>query len=97
MINGNYIGSKTTNESGLLTQHLSAEKTQKCNVLELLSLQKAGFLVLMIAAVTINRMQNQCLSLMKHSQNCHLHYFQKNLKGEISNYGKLKLKIRDFI
>lgn len=53
-----------TVQSGLLTQHLSAEKIQKCNVLELLSLQKAGFLVLMIAAVTLDLTQNHLRRLI---------------------------------
>lgn len=99
--NGNIIFGKryNPNNSSKRSPHptLIGGKTQKCNVPELLSLQKAGFLVLMIAAVTINRMQNQCLSQMKHSQNCHLHYFQKNSKGEISNYAKLKIKNRILI
>ena len=124
MINGNYIGNKTTNESGLPyvidmngniivgkrsgngrgpgalpTPHptLIGGNDPQVQMAGLLKIGGEKYLAMIIIAVTINRMQNQCLSLMKHSQNCHLHYFQKNSKGEISNYAKLKIKNRILI
>lgn len=66
--NGNIIFGKryNPNNSSKRSPHptLIGGKIQKCNVPELLSLQKAGFLVLMIAAVTLDLTQNHLRRLI---------------------------------